>query len=79
MKKMLQAGFIIGMIILSSNSFGQTNEPGSKKAGDGKKTAKTYLDLMVNVVSTNINYGESNSALADYKKSTNGIQAGVSF
>ena len=44
-----------------------------------KKTAKTYFDLMINVVSTNLNYGEANSALADYKKSTNGIQAGVSF
>ena len=34
---------------------------------------------MVNVVSTNLNYGGSNSALADYKKSANGIQAGASF
>jgi hypothetical protein len=34
---------------------------------------------MVNVASTNINYGNENSSLSDYKKSNNGLQAGVSF
>lgn len=65
MKQKVQTAIILGMIFLSANAFGQT--------------AKTYLDLMVNVVSTSINYGESNSALADYKKTSNGIQAGASF
>lgn len=77
--KKIQAGLIISMIILSTNSFGQTKGVESKKVNDGKKTAKTYLDLMVNVVSTNFNYGGENSNLADYKKSNNGIQAGASF
>ena len=77
--KKIQAGLIISMIILSTNSFGQTKGAESKKVNDGKKTAKTYLDLMVNVVSTNFNYGGENSNLADYKKSNNGIQAGASF
>jgi hypothetical protein len=31
------------------------------------------------VVSSNLNYGESNSVMSDYKKSTHGIQAGISF
>lgn len=79
MKQKVQAGLLFGMIFLSTTTFGQTNEPESKNINDGKKTAKTYLDLMVNVVSTNLNYGGSNSALADYKKSANGIQAGLSF
>ena len=79
MKKMVQTGLIISMIFLSAATFGQTIGPESKKISDGKKTAKTYLDLMVNVVSTNLNYGGTNSALADYKKSANGLQAGVSF
>jgi hypothetical protein len=65
MKQKVQTGIIAAMIFLSANSFGQN--------------AKTYLDLMVNVVSTSINYGESNSALSDYKKTSNGIQAGASF
>lgn len=65
MKQKVQTGIILGMLFLSANTFGQT--------------AKTYLDLMVNVVSTSINYGESNSALSDYKKTSNGIQAGASF
>lgn len=71
MKKNLRTALIVSMIILSTNVFGQ--------AKDDKKTAKTYLDLMVNVVSTNLNYGGANSALDDYKKSANGIQAGASF
>lgn len=73
MKKRINTGLVIGMVLLCANSFGQTKEliP--------KKTERTYLDLMVNVVSTNLNYGSSNSALADYKKSVNGIQAGLSF
>jgi Outer membrane protein beta-barrel domain len=79
MKKMVQTGFIITMIFLSANTFGQTEIVRSKKTNDVTKTAKTYLDLMVNVVSTNINYGEANSAMTDYKKTANGIQAGVSF
>jgi Outer membrane protein beta-barrel domain len=79
MKKTLQTGLILSMIFLSANTFGQTEVAGSKKTNEVKKTAKTYLDLMVNVVSTNINYGEANSAMADYKKTANGIQAGASF
>jgi hypothetical protein len=79
MKRMIQTALIVNMIFLSAVTFGQTKEPESKMREDDKKTAKTYLDLMVNVVSTNLNYGGSNSALADYKKSTHGIQAGASF
>lgn len=67
------------MIFLSASAFGQTKVPDVINSKNGKKTAKTYLDLMVNVVSTNLNYGDANKSLADYKKSTNGIQAGISF
>jgi hypothetical protein len=79
MKKVVQTGVIICMIFLSAATFGQTKRPDPKKINDGKRTAKTYLDLMVNVVSTNLNYGAANSSLSDYKKSNNGIQAGASF
>lgn len=79
MKKTIQTGLVITMIFLSATTFSQTETTTSKKSGDSKKTAKTYLDLMINVVSTNLNYGSANSSLADYKKSNNGIQAGVSF
>ena len=79
MKRMIQTGLIVSMIFLPAVVFGQTKGPESKKINDGKKIVKTYLDLMVNAVSTNLNYGGSNSALADYKKSTHGIQAGASF
>jgi len=79
MKKVVQNGLVMSMIFLSAATFGQTISQGPKKTSDSKKTAKTYLDLMINVVSTNLNYGGSNSMVADYKKSSNGIQAGVSF
>jgi hypothetical protein len=79
MKQKVQTGLILSMIFLSAATFGQTKGPELNKINDGKKTAKTYLDLMVNVVSTNLNYGGSNIAMADYKKSANGIQAGASF
>ncbi len=79
MKKMVQTGLVMSMIFLSAATFGQTKAPDATKKTDGKKTAKTYLDLMINVVATNLNYGDANSGLADYKKTANGIQAGASF
>jgi Outer membrane protein beta-barrel domain len=78
MKKYLQKGLILGMISLAGNTFGQTEAMRSDKIKDDQVT-KTYLDLLLNVVSTNLNYGKSNSSLADYKKSTFGAQVGVSF
>jgi hypothetical protein len=79
MNKLVQNGLVITMTFLSAATFGQVQTPGSKTSCKGKKMPKTYLDLMVNVVSTNLNYGEANSDLADYKKSNKGIQAGASF
>jgi hypothetical protein len=79
MKKNMKTGLVIGMVFLCANIFGQTMDLSQNKTEDDTKTATTYLDLMVNVVSTNLNYGSSNSSLADYKKPVNGIQAGFSF
>ncbi len=67
------------MVFLSAAAFGQRKGLESAKVDEGGKRAKTYFDLMVNVVSASVNYGEANNALSDYKQSTNGIQAGVSF
>jgi hypothetical protein len=79
MMQKIQAVIIMSMIFISSTAFGQTKGYNSKNENEGKRTAKTYFDLMINVVSTNLNYGGSNSDLSDYKKSNNGIQAGASF
>jgi len=78
MKTNLQAGLILGMIILSQISFGQANDLGSEKIKSDRVT-KTYLDLVLNMVGTNLNYGKSNSNLSDYKKSVLGAQVGVSL
>ncbi len=40
---------------------------------------KTYFDLLINRVSTNIYYGDQNNDLKDFKKSSKGYQAGISF
>lgn len=79
MKKKLQTVLALGMIFLAATAVGQSTETGSAQTGKDQKTPKTYFDLMVNVVSTNLNYGGANSGLSDYKKSANGIQAGASF
>ena len=78
MGKNVKIGLILGMIFISGNIFGQTMESRSKKIKPDKIT-ETYLDLVLNVVSTNINYGKSNSAYTDYKKVVFGRQIGVSF
>ncbi len=44
-----------------------------------RNTGNTHLDLMVNMVSTHLNYGDVNNELKDFKKPARGIQAGVSF
>lgn len=77
--KNLKTALLATMILVFTNSFAQTVGAEPEKNKPDNKSTKTYLDIMVNVVSTNINYGGSNSALAGYKKATNGIQAGMSF
>jgi outer membrane protein with beta-barrel domain len=79
MKQQVQMGLILGLIFVSVMTFGQTKKLNPKKINDNRKTAKSYLDLMINVVSTNLNYGNANGGLADYKKTSKGIQAGASF
>lgn len=79
MKKKLQTVLFIGLLILGTNVFSQAKLVEAAEVKTGKRTTATYLNLMINVVSTNFNYGASNSALTDYKKSAEGIQAGVSF
>lgn len=71
MKKNLQTGLLLSLIFLAPCAFGQST--------DTVKTAKTYLDPVINLVSTNLNYGAANSALSDYKKSVLGAQVGVAF
>jgi Outer membrane protein beta-barrel domain len=67
------------IMLLSTALLGQTEGLGFEKIKKDESTAKTYFDLMINVQSTNLHYGNLNTALADYKKSVKGIQAGVSF
>ncbi len=78
MKKIVKMAIVLGMVIITGNIFGQSKEQGSFNNRNDQVT-RTYLDLLLNVVSTNINYGKSNGSLADYKKPTFGAQIGASF
>jgi hypothetical protein len=79
MKKHLKMALIIGTIFLYKNTFGQTSELSSDKIEDNKTTSHSHFDILLNVVSTNLNYGSSNSALMDSKKSISGVQIGASY
>jgi hypothetical protein len=72
MKNLVQTVFVLGMIFLHAYSFGQSVDPGSN-------VPRTYLDFFISAVGTDLNYGESNSALKDFKKSAQGIQIGLSL
>ena len=79
MKKHLHIGLILGMTFLYTITFGQTNELSSDKINDYKIANHSHFDILLNVVSTNLNYGSSNSALSDSKKSISGVQIGASY
>jgi len=40
---------------------------------------KTYMSPLINVVSSNFNYGDANNAMKSYKKDARGIMAGATF
>jgi hypothetical protein len=78
MKKKVRTGLILSMIFLSGNSFAKTNEMESGKSKTDQVT-ETYLDLVMNIVGANLNYGKYNSTFSNYKKSVIGSQIGASF
>jgi hypothetical protein len=54
---------IVAAVALAMHSFAQT----------------TRLNVLLNEVNTNFNYGSANNSLSPYKKTVAGIQAGLSF
>lgn len=76
--KKLTTVFTISMIILWTNVSGQSTAPAPVNPLKARST-QTYLDIMVNMVSTNLYYGRADNERSDYKKSEKGIQAGFSF
>jgi hypothetical protein len=78
MKTNVKIALLISMIFLSSNSFSQTNVTVSK-INKTTQVTETHLGLVLNMVSTSLNYGKSNNAFSDYKKPVFGGQFGLSF
>lgn len=52
---------------------------GGRTLAQERDSTRTYLDFVLNLVGTNLNYGNDNSSVRDYKKSVIGGQLGVSF
>ena len=75
MKKHRKAGLILGMII-PHGKFILPNPWIACQSTACVLHVKTYLDLVLNLVSTNINYGKANESLADSKKTVLGGQLG---
>ncbi|TSD66333.1 PorT family protein [Inquilinus sp. KBS0705] len=69
MMKNLLKGLLFSMMLFGNQIYAQ----------DTIKTPKTYLDPLLNLISTNLNYGDANSKLSDYKNSILGAQLGASF
>lgn len=72
MKNLVQTILVAGMVFISTYSNGQSIRTESERQ-------KTYLDFFISAVGTELNYGASNKALKDFKKSAQGIQIGVSL
>ncbi|MBL0030908.1 MAG: PorT family protein [Bacteroidetes bacterium] len=77
--KTIKTAVVLGLIFLSTSTFGQSDTTISEKNQNKKRSAQTHLDVMVQMTSSNLNYGSAESSLSDYKKSIRGLQAGFSF
>ncbi len=79
MKNLMKSVFATGMIFLSAFSFGQSQGSAPQINNDVITIQPTYLDFFLSGVSTNLNYGNLNKSLTDYKKDAQGVQIGVSL
>jgi hypothetical protein len=68
----------LGMVLLFSSAIGQPNDLSLKIDKEEKAIPQTYFTPIIKVGNSTLNYGSSNSSVADYKKQIAGIQAGVS-
>ena len=69
---------VIGMMFLFSNAIGQSSEERLNKKIKEKFAPPCYFAPLLNLVNSNLNYGSDNTSVADYKKQSVGLKAGVS-
>ncbi|WP_207494872.1 porin family protein [Aridibaculum aurantiacum] len=69
---------IVGMMFLISKAIGQTSEEHLGKEVKEKFTPQCYFAPLLNVVNSNLNYGNDNSSVAGNNKQSLGLQACVS-
>ena len=79
MNKKIQTAIVTGIIFLCVNTFGQTMKLAPEMINGDPIKSRYHVGFLINVASTTLNYGASNTAFTDYKKSINGLQIGASF
>lgn len=77
MKTSFRKGLIPGMILLCTTAFGQTEEQFQQNQNTGAGPT-SYIRLMLNMVTTNVDHGQNNGSVWDHKTNTRGLQAGTS-
>ncbi|RYU91924.1 PorT family protein [Mucilaginibacter terrigena] len=77
--KKLFVTLVSGLLFLNAQAFAQSTDTTIVQKIKEVKPVKTYFDIVINIVSNNLNYGNQNDAVSNYKKSANGLQAGISF
>jgi hypothetical protein len=80
MKTQLRNGLILSILFLSVNVFAQTRGVKNDETKDDTKAQPTtHLGLILNMVNTNLDYGQSSGELWGYKSSSRGLQIGATF
>jgi hypothetical protein len=79
MKNAMQTILVTGMIFLYAISFGQTQQPTLPAIPKLKTAQESYVHFFVNAIGTDLNYGDDNASLADYKKPALGITIGATY
>ncbi len=75
MKAQITKIIILGMMFLGANAYAQSDESVQQK----KPVQVSYLRPLLNMVNTNVDYGQSTGDLWGHKTSTRGVQVGASF
>ncbi|HYG01883.1 MAG TPA: porin family protein [Chryseosolibacter sp.] len=79
MKTLSRIGILTVMLFLSSNVFAQTSEIKTNSTNDAAGKPGTHLGLLINMVNSNVDYGQSSDELWGHKSSSRGLQIGATF
>lgn len=79
MKNVITLLFVTVMLLVNTKSFAQYPAIPDLPESQIKNVQESYVHFFINAVGTNLNYGDANKALVDYKKPAAGITLGASY